>query len=165
MLLPSRLYGKSGKPNRWAKCHPKLPERPVQLKRAGFIECLKGAPRGSSSGPGGMTYEHLKVLLDQEDALDYWNSPAAFKASLLLAGVPEAAAQSAALWWAMARARREGEDTLAAQQAVEAEKQEAKRGFNASRATLLLERQCNPNVLLEYFSPFWRGRAPFWVTF
>ena len=40
------------------------PEIPVQLDRAMFLTSLKSAPRGSSPGPGGCTYEHLKVLLD-----------------------------------------------------------------------------------------------------
>ena len=31
---------------------------------------LKTAPGGSSPGPGGCTYEHLKVLMDDQDTLE-----------------------------------------------------------------------------------------------
>ena len=34
------------------------------LDRDIFAECLRTAPKGSSPGPGGLTYEHLRVLLD-----------------------------------------------------------------------------------------------------
>ena len=33
-------------------------------------QSLKSAPRGSSPGPGGCTYEHLKVLLDESDTME-----------------------------------------------------------------------------------------------
>ena len=46
------------------------PERPVQLDREMFLTSLKSAARGSSPGPGGCTYEHLKVLLDEEDTAE-----------------------------------------------------------------------------------------------
>ena len=38
----------------------------TQLDQNIFLS-LKSAPRGSSAGPGGWTYEHLKVLLDNTD--------------------------------------------------------------------------------------------------
>ena len=46
------------------------PEVPVHLDRAMFLTSLKSAPRGSSPGPGGCTYEHLKVLLDESDTME-----------------------------------------------------------------------------------------------
>ena len=36
--------------------------RPVDLDSHMFTKCLVSAPAGSSSGPGGCTYEMLKVL-------------------------------------------------------------------------------------------------------
>ena len=45
-------------------------DRPVRLDRTLFLESLKSAPRGSSPGPGGCTYEHLKVLLDETDTAE-----------------------------------------------------------------------------------------------
>ena len=38
---------------------------PTQLQ--GFLTCLRGAGRGSSAGPSGMTDEHLRILLDDEE--------------------------------------------------------------------------------------------------
>ena len=46
------------------------PERPVQLDRKAFLTSLRSAARGSSPGPGGCTYEHLKVLLDEVDTTE-----------------------------------------------------------------------------------------------
>ena len=46
------------------------PERPVILDRPTFLTSLKSAPRGSSPGPGGCTYEHLKILLDDSDTTE-----------------------------------------------------------------------------------------------
>ena len=43
------------------------PEVPIQLDQHIFLESLKSARRGTSAGPGGWTYEHLKVLLDNTD--------------------------------------------------------------------------------------------------
>ena len=43
------------------------PEVPIQLDQNIFLERLKSAPRGSSAGPGGWTFEHLKVLFDDTD--------------------------------------------------------------------------------------------------
>ena len=40
------------------------------LDRDAFLRSLKTAPRGSSPGPGGCTYEHLKVLMDDQDTLE-----------------------------------------------------------------------------------------------
>ena len=46
------------------------PERALQLDRQTFIDALRSAPRGSAPGPGGTTYDHLKVLLDDEALLN-----------------------------------------------------------------------------------------------
>ena len=46
------------------------PEAPVSTDRKVFLQCLKSAPRGSSPGPGGCTYEHLKMLLDDMDTVE-----------------------------------------------------------------------------------------------
>ena len=45
-----------------------VPERPVDLDRKTFFDSLRSAPRGSSAGPGGCTYEHLKLMLDDTDS-------------------------------------------------------------------------------------------------
>ena len=45
-------------------------ESPVIVDRQIFLKCLKAAPRGASPGPGGCTYEHLKVLLDDTDTME-----------------------------------------------------------------------------------------------
>ena len=39
------------------------PESPVQIDRKIFLQSLKTAPKGSSPGPGGFTYEHLRVFV------------------------------------------------------------------------------------------------------
>ena len=41
------------------------PETPVQVDRKIFMKSSKTAPKGSSPGPGGCTYKHLRVLLDE----------------------------------------------------------------------------------------------------
>ena len=46
------------------------PEVPVSIDRKVFLQCLKSALRGSSPGPGGCTYEHLKMLLDEMDTVE-----------------------------------------------------------------------------------------------
>ena len=46
------------------------PQTPVELDRKTFFDSLRSSPRGSSGGPGGCTYEHLKLLLDDSDATD-----------------------------------------------------------------------------------------------
>ena len=46
------------------------PESPLELDRDKFLQSLKTAPRGSSPGPGGFTYEHLKIMMDEEDTLE-----------------------------------------------------------------------------------------------
>ena len=43
------------------------PGSPVTLDTTTFLMSLKSAPQGSSPGPAGCTYEHLKVLLDERD--------------------------------------------------------------------------------------------------
>ena len=35
-----------------------------------MADCLRTAPKGSSPGPGAMTYEHLRVLLDDPVAFE-----------------------------------------------------------------------------------------------
>ena len=54
-----------------------VPERLVDLDRKTFFDSLRSAPRGSSAGPGGCTYEHLKLMLDDTDSqellLATWN--------------------------------------------------------------------------------------------
>ena len=47
-----------------------MPDRPVRLDRTLFLESLKSASQLSSPGPGGCTYEHLKVLLDETDTAE-----------------------------------------------------------------------------------------------
>ena len=44
------------------------PER-LRLDRRVFVDALRSAARGSAPGPGGMTYDHLKVILDDEGML------------------------------------------------------------------------------------------------
>ena len=46
------------------------PEAPVRIDRKVFLVCLRSAPRGSSPGPGGCTYAHLKMLLDEMDTVE-----------------------------------------------------------------------------------------------
>ena len=46
------------------------PEEKLNLDRNILFDCIRSAPRGSSPGPGGMTYEHMKVLLDASDVYD-----------------------------------------------------------------------------------------------
>ena len=46
------------------------PEAPVSIDRKVFLQCLKSASRGSSPGPGGCTFEHLKMLLDEMDTVE-----------------------------------------------------------------------------------------------
>ena len=47
-----------------------VPDSPLALDRVAFMKSLKTSPRGSSPGPGGCTYEHLKVLLDETDIFE-----------------------------------------------------------------------------------------------
>ena len=42
----------------------------VTLDRKLLLQSLRTAPRGSSPGPGGFTYEHARVLLDDSDTFD-----------------------------------------------------------------------------------------------
>ena len=46
------------------------PREPVVLNRSLFMDSLRTAPRGSSPGPGGCTYEHLKPALDDDGLFD-----------------------------------------------------------------------------------------------
>ena len=47
-----------------------VPDSPLALDRDAFMKSLKSSPHGSSPGPGGCTYEHLKVLLDETDIFE-----------------------------------------------------------------------------------------------
>ena len=47
------------------------PETPVQIDRKMFMKSLKTAPKGSSPGPGGCTYEHLRVLLEEVATVEF----------------------------------------------------------------------------------------------
>ena len=44
-----------------------VPTEPLELGFLPFVQVLRKSARGSSGGPGGMTNEHLKVALDDED--------------------------------------------------------------------------------------------------
>ena len=46
------------------------PDEDLHIDRKIFISCLKDAPRGSSAGPGGMSYELLRTLLDCTEGLE-----------------------------------------------------------------------------------------------
>ena len=46
----------------------------IFLDRSKFLASMRGAPRGSSPGPGGCTYEHLKILLDDTDTTELFMS-------------------------------------------------------------------------------------------
>ena len=47
-----------------------VPEAPLALDRDLFTDALRSSSKGSSPGPGGCTYELLRVLLDASDAHD-----------------------------------------------------------------------------------------------
>ena len=46
------------------------PATPLVVDRKMFLKSLKSAPRGASPGPGGCTYEHLRILLDDLDTFE-----------------------------------------------------------------------------------------------
>ena len=46
------------------------PDVPVEVDRKAFLKRLKSAPKGSSPGPGGSTYEHLRILVDDVDTME-----------------------------------------------------------------------------------------------
>ena len=46
------------------------PDSPVEVDRNTFVKSLKSAPKGSSPGLGGCTYEHLRVLMDDAGIFD-----------------------------------------------------------------------------------------------
>ena len=50
--------------------HDFQPDTPLTVDRKVFLQCLKSAPRGASPGPGGCTYEHLKLLLEDNDTVE-----------------------------------------------------------------------------------------------
>ena len=67
------------------------PTDPVDLDRKVFLEGLRSAPKGSSPGPGGGTYEHLKVMLDEEDDVELlFEAAASFAKAELPTAVAEA---------------------------------------------------------------------------
>ena len=70
------------------------PDRPVKLESGSLMRALKSAGRGSARDLAGMRYEHLRVLLDDEDA---WFLFAAFAETLARAEVPEEIAAALAL--------------------------------------------------------------------
>ena len=45
-------------------------ETPLVVSKEILLKSLKSSPRGSSPGPGGCTYEHLKVLMDDVDTFE-----------------------------------------------------------------------------------------------
>ena len=59
---PPTPYGPIGEDLRHA--HPAQPS-PISLRA--LVHCLRGARRGSAARPSGMTNEHLRLLLDEED--------------------------------------------------------------------------------------------------
>ena len=63
-----------------------VPESPPEVDRKIFLKNLKSAPREASPGPGGCTYEHLRVVLDDPDTLDLLSEGVT---SLAQASVPE----------------------------------------------------------------------------
>ena len=46
------------------------PATPLVVDRKKFLTSPKSAPRGASPGPGGCTYEHLRILLDDRDTFE-----------------------------------------------------------------------------------------------
>ena len=56
------------------------PAQACSLTQASFIAALRGARRGAAAGPSGMTNEHLRILLDDEE-----DGQALHKAAQLLA--------------------------------------------------------------------------------
>ena len=67
------------------------PPVPLQLDREAFLACLRSSPRGSAAGPGGCTFEHLRVLMDDTEGLEELLNAAE---SLARADVPEEVAES-----------------------------------------------------------------------
>ena len=65
--------------------HDFQPDTPLTVDRKVFLQCLKSAPRGASPGPGGCTYEHLKLLLEDTDTVEL---PLEAVTSLARASVP-----------------------------------------------------------------------------
>ena len=47
-----------------------VPETPLVVNNEIILKSLKSSPRGSSPGPGGCTYENLKVLMDDVDTFE-----------------------------------------------------------------------------------------------
>ena len=43
------------------------PDSPAEFSLKSFVKVLRSTARGASGGPGGTTYERLKVVLDDED--------------------------------------------------------------------------------------------------
>ena len=68
-----------------------VPDAPLSLDRKAFTACLKSSPRGSAPGPGGGTFEQLRVLLDDAEGLESLLDAAE---SLARAEVPSPIAQA-----------------------------------------------------------------------
>ena len=69
----------------------------MKLDRPKFFVSLKSAPRGSSPGPGGCTYEHLRILLDDVVTTELLFEACTSLAQATLPGESSAALMSARL--------------------------------------------------------------------
>ena len=79
------------------------PDTPLAMDRDAFLRSLKNAPR--RSGPGGCTYEHLKVLMDDQDTLELLFEAAT---SLAQAAVPASVAAALTTARLTALSKRDG---------------------------------------------------------
>ena len=57
-------------PEHHAEDHGVAARSPVVVDRKVFVHSLKSVPRGSSPGPGGCTFEHLRCLLDETETTE-----------------------------------------------------------------------------------------------
>ena len=71
-----------------------VPTEPLHLDRQLLFDNLRSAPRGSSGGLSGTRYEHLKVLLDDEESMVLYGDAAERYAR---ANIPEAISRALAL--------------------------------------------------------------------
>ena len=76
-------------PQQIREFHPESPL--LELDRDKFLQSLKTAPRVSSPGPGVFSYEHLKIMMDEEDTLELLYEAAT---SLAQAKVPSSIASA-----------------------------------------------------------------------
>ena len=72
------------------------PEQPLDISFKEFVVVFTALARGCSGGPGGMTYEHLKVALGDEDTMQLMHNTVL---SLARAEVPEDIADSVVSSW------------------------------------------------------------------